>query len=151
VSQPIERPAARVLLVDGAGRVLLFHGIDPARRSHDFWITPGGGLDDGESTAQGAARELYEETGLRISPEDLGEPVYQDVVEFPFDGQWYRCPQDFFLARVKAWEVAPVAWTEVERRSVDGHRWWSIDELASTDEKYYPRSLPDLLRGLLED
>jgi len=31
----------------------------------------GGGIDEGETPAQGAARELFEEAGLEASPEDL--------------------------------------------------------------------------------
>jgi 8-oxo-dGTP pyrophosphatase MutT (NUDIX family) len=149
VTEPIERPAARVLVVDESDRILLFHGADPARPSIRFWFTPGGGLDVGESPTEGAARELYEETGLRVPAEELGEPVFADLAEFPFDGIWYRCPQLFFLVRVPVFDVAAIAWTELEQRTIDAHRWWTIEELISTDEKFYPESLPDLLRGLL--
>ncbi len=44
----IPRRAARVLLLDGAGRVLLLRGFDPAMPEHRYWFTVGGGLDDGE-------------------------------------------------------------------------------------------------------
>jgi len=37
----------------------------------------------------------------------------------------------------------------VEQASIDGHRWWSISELESTSERYYPDELPGLLRRLL--
>lgn len=143
------RRAARVLLVDAAGRVLLFAGFDPARPDHRYWFTPGGGLDPGESPAVGAARELVEETGLRLTPEQLGEPVWRDTIEFPFDGVWYRQEQEFFLVRVPAWEVDTTGFSDVERASVDGHRWWSVDELAGTDERYYPPDLPTVLARVL--
>ncbi|MEU5836076.1 NUDIX domain-containing protein [Streptomyces diacarni] len=35
------------------------------------WHAPSGKLDRGEFLAAGAARELYEETGLSVDPEDL--------------------------------------------------------------------------------
>jgi len=155
VTEAISRPAARVLLIDEAGRVLLFHGYDPADPSHTYWVTPGGGLEPGESYAEGAARELFEETGLRVEPESLGEPVFRDLVEFPFDGQWYRAEQSFYLVRVgalvrvDAWEVDTTGFDEIERACTDGHRWWSADELASTDERFYPGSLANLLRTLV--
>ena len=41
-----ERPAARIILLDPAGRVLLFR-FDPSDRP-PFWCTPGGALDPGE-------------------------------------------------------------------------------------------------------
>lgn len=57
-------PAAMVVLVDGRKRVLMLW-------RHRFlqdrwgWEIPGGLVDDGESAAHAAARELVEETGYR--------------------------------------------------------------------------------------
>lgn len=143
------RRAARVLLVDARGRVLLFRGFDPARPEHRYWFTVGGGLDPTEPAAVGAARELFEETGLRRTPDEMGSPVWQDTTQFPFDGRWYRQEQEFFLVRVRHWDVVTTGFDEVELRSIDGHHWWSVEELAATRERYYPESLPDLLRRLL--
>ncbi|SCG63244.1 NUDIX hydrolase [Micromonospora humi] len=136
------RRAARVLLVDASGRVLLFRGSDPARPGHRYWFTPGGGLDPGESPAECAARELAEETGLRLTPAELGAPVWSETIEFPFDGVWYRQEQEFFLARVPGWEVDTAGFNAVERATVHGHRWWTAAELADTAERYYPPDLP---------
>ncbi|MEV0728963.1 NUDIX domain-containing protein [Polymorphospora sp. NPDC051019] len=144
----ILRRAARVLLVDRAGRVLLFNGFDPARPDHRYWFTPGGGLEPAESPAAGAVRELAEETGLLLTPAELGDPVRHEEVEFPFDGRWYRQEQDFFLARVTSWQVDTRGFDEVERHSIESHRWWSADELERTAERFYPEDLPGLLRQL---
>jgi 8-oxo-dGTP pyrophosphatase MutT (NUDIX family) len=146
----ISRRAARVLLVDGSGRVLLFHGTDPARPDHQYWFTPGGGLDQGETAADGAARELFEESGYRVHPAELGEPVWHEVTEFPFDGVWYHQEQDFFLLRVGSWEVDTSGFDEIEAGSIDGYRWWSVAELEATPDRYYPADLPSLLRSLVE-
>ncbi|WDZ87446.1 NUDIX hydrolase [Micromonospora cathayae] len=143
------RRAARVLLVDAAGRVLLFHGVDPARPDFRYWLTPGGGLDAGEEPAAGAARELAEETGLRLTPAELGTPVWRETVEFPFAGVWYRQEQEFFLVRITAWEVDTTGFNDIERASVTGHRWWPPEELATTTERYYPVDLPAVLTRVL--
>jgi ADP-ribose pyrophosphatase YjhB (NUDIX family) len=145
------RRAARVLLVDAAGRVLLFAGFDPARPGHRYWFTPGGGLAAGESAAAGAARELAEETGLRVHPAELGEPVWAETVEYPFDGVWYRQEQSFYLLKVPVWEVDTTGFDEVERACVTGHRWWSLAELTGTPERYYPPELPAVLDAALAD
>jgi 8-oxo-dGTP pyrophosphatase MutT (NUDIX family) len=141
-----DRQAARVLLVDGAGRTLLFRGSDPARPGLRWWFTPGGGLSAGETPAQGAARELFEETGLRVDPADLGDPVWHQVTEFSFDNRHYRQNQHFFLHRVTDWEVDTAGFDAAEKLTIDQHRWWSATELDATDETVYPDGLAELLR-----
>jgi 8-oxo-dGTP pyrophosphatase MutT (NUDIX family) len=149
VTELLPRRAARVLLVDNEERVLMFHGYDPARPDHSYWFTPGGGLDPGESSVDGAVRELAEETGLRRAPGSLGEPVWRETTEFPFDGAWYRQEQDFYLVRVPSWEVDTAGFDEIERGSIDGFRWWGLHELEATAERFYPAGLPSLLRSVL--
>jgi 8-oxo-dGTP pyrophosphatase MutT (NUDIX family) len=144
-----DRPAARVLLVDAAGRTLLFRGGDPARPGQRWWFTPGGGLVEGESSAQGAARELFEETGLRVDPTELGEPVWHQVTEFTYDSRWYRQDQLFFRLRVPGWQVDTSGFDPEERAVVDAHRWWTADEIEASDETIYPAELPALLRRCL--
>ena len=142
----LDRSAARVLLVDGTGRTLLLRGSDPARPGLRWWFTPGGGLNPGESPRDGAARELFEETGLRVTPADLGEPIWHQVAEFSYRNRSYRQDQDFFLLRVAAWQVDTTGFDDEERDTIDQHRWWSADELAATGETIYPAELPELLR-----
>jgi 8-oxo-dGTP pyrophosphatase MutT (NUDIX family) len=145
-----ERSAARVLLLDAQDRVLLLHGHDPGDRARgSWWFTPGGGLEPDEDPVAGAARELFEETGLRLGADALVGPVYEQVVEFPFEGRRYRQAEGFYLARCDAWEVDTSGFTALEERSVDGHRWWSLDELRATSELVYPACLAELVASSL--
>lgn len=146
----ISRRAGRVLLVDADGRVLLFHMRDPADPEQAYWLTPGGGLDAGETPAGAAARELFEEAGLAVEPARLGPSIWREVIEFAFDGRRYRQEQEFFLLRVASWQVDTSGFDEVERGAIDGHRWWGVAELEGTAEAYYPAELPMLLRTLVE-
>jgi 8-oxo-dGTP pyrophosphatase MutT (NUDIX family) len=143
---PVDRLAARVLLVDGEGRVLLFHGCDPAApEAGQWWFTPGGGRDDGESAQECAVRELREETGLALDPGALGSVVHERLTVFPFDGTTYRQSEDYFLVRIDAHEVDTAGFSEVENRFVLGHRWWHPDDLRTAGERYYPEELLDVL------
>ncbi|MBU2662187.1 NUDIX domain-containing protein [Actinoplanes bogorensis] len=142
----VERRAARVLLVDSAGRALLLHGGDPARAGTRWWFTPGGGLEPDETPAQGAARELLEETGLRVDPAELGESVWHQVTEFSYDARDYRQDQEFFLLRVPGWQVDFAGMDAEEKATITAHRWWSADEIEASAESIFPAELPELLR-----
>ncbi|WP_171169104.1 NUDIX domain-containing protein [Streptomyces sp. I05A-00742] len=58
------RNAASGLVVHD-GRVLLLHGNTP--RTTAYWL-PGGGQHPGETLSECAAREVFEETGVRVTP-----------------------------------------------------------------------------------
>jgi 8-oxo-dGTP pyrophosphatase MutT (NUDIX family) len=149
-SETIDRPGARVLLLDGTGRILLFRGHDPARPDAEpYWFTVGGGLLPGETAVDGALRETYEETGLRIGPGALVGPVWHEVAEYSLERRAYRQTQHFFVARLPdGSSVDTSGFDDVELRSVDTHRWWTVDEIRDTSETIYPLCLAELLDGL---
>src|SRR5689334_9965422 len=126
MNDPVDRLASRVLLVDRDGRILLFRGCDPADpAAGDWWITPGGGRENGETAQECAARELHEETGLLLAPDAFGDPVHERVTVFPFDGVTYRQAEDYFLVRVDAHDVDTGRFSPLEMVAVLEHRWWS--------------------------
>lgn len=144
------RRSAKVLLIDGRGRTLLFCGVDPQDAGKGrFWFPPGGGIETDESPQQAAVREVCEEVGLQLAPDQLSAEVMQREASFTHEGITYRQIEHYFVARIED-AVGPVAdgWTAVERRSIQEHRWWSIDELRRTNETVFPENLATLLADL---
>ncbi len=150
MEEPVERHAARVLLVDAAGRILLLHGGDPsAPERGQWWFTPGGGREGDEGPAEAASRELAEETGLRVPASALGPVVHERTTEFTFVGAHYRQFEHYYLLRVDAHEVDTAGADAVVDPGVTGHRWWALADLRSTGEVVFPPELADLLERVL--
>jgi len=140
------RLTSRVLVLDG-DRVLLLltQGSVPAQPTR--WITPGGGVDPGESHHDAARRELFEETGLIV--DDLGEPVRS--LDFAVDyvgGDHDTGHAEYYLLRTARFAPSDANWTDDERIDVLAHRWWTAAELRETGDRYEPADLPDLLDSL---
>ena len=141
-----ERPSSRLLVIDPLQRVLLFrfeHRQGPLA-GQQFWATPGGALDPGESYAQAACRELLEETGLSV--DDIGPEVGQRIATFQMpDGGMVRADERFFLVRAGALEISTERWTALEHEVMAAHRWWSSADLRSATEQVWPEDLAELL------
>lgn len=147
--QVLERRVARVVLVDQHGAVLLLSGRNPAHPDRpDFWYTPGGGVEDGESLHDAARREVHEETGGRIAV--AGTPVWSRRTEFAFDGHYFVQHESYYVVRVPRFDVRPTALTELEARTTTGWRWWPPEELAATAAPVFPPELGTLLPGWLD-
>ena len=147
---PVYRPAARVLLVDTDGRVLLFRTTFPVGpRDAELWITPGGALDPGETYEEAAARELWEETGL--AGVTLGPCVWVRRHVWQWGDQWVDSYERFFLLRTCGFDVAPASLDKLEEEYLQEHRWWSVAEIeaACGVETFVPRRIGMLLPPLI--
>ncbi len=138
------RPSARLLVLDDAQRVLLFHFVLDDRA---FWATPGGGLEPGERFEQAARRELREETGFDIDA--LDEPVATREFRMRLsDGEEVIADERLFLVRAPAGDraLSREGWTPLEHAVMRAHRWWSRDELLATRETVFPEDLARILQ-----
>jgi ADP-ribose pyrophosphatase YjhB (NUDIX family) len=133
------KPTACAIVVDEAGRVLL------ARRAGEpfrgYWDLPGGFLDEGEHPLDGIRRELREETGLMVEPED-------------FVGVWidrYGDAEDahatlnlYWTARVLGGEaeaaddVSEIAWFRPDELPPAGRLAFHIAEVLATWRQQHP-------------
>lgn len=150
---PWVRPTARVVVLAPDGRVLLLGarltGPDAEPGDVLFWATPGGGVEHGESLREAAARELAEEVGLVVPPESLEGPVWLRRNLGRFGDQEIDSRETFFVLRDVEHVVTTGARTELELRADEPHRWWSLSELAASDEEFAPADLAERLPELL--
>ncbi|MGE2836791.1 NUDIX hydrolase [Mycobacterium sp. SMC-4] len=145
------RTSARVVLLDEHGAVLLLCGSDPASTASPkprWWFTIGGAAQEGESLAASAARELEEETGLRVLPDNLIGPVWRRDAVINFNGAVLRSEEMYFVYRVARFEPSDAGRTGLERTYIHAHRWCDatmIEELVANGEAVYPLQLGELL------
>ena len=130
-----------MVVISDANNILLLHGQD--KLGHRWWLTPGGGLDAGESFEDAARRELREETGQDFM---VGPLIWTRRHIFTWNGK----PQDqyerFFVARCRdEFAVAPA----VPDTYIIGHRWWELREIQESNEDFTPGRLADLLPAIL--
>jgi 8-oxo-dGTP pyrophosphatase MutT (NUDIX family) len=150
MTMPLDRPSARVIVIDGTGSVLLFRIEDPHDPKPPIWITPGGGIKPGEPLGEAAARELAEETGVVVDPAELGEPVAICRGEWTFRGQPLYSVDSFFAWRTERFEPSTAGWEPLEHELHAAWQWWTIEELDTTNEAVLPARLGDVVRSIMQ-
>jgi 8-oxo-dGTP pyrophosphatase MutT (NUDIX family) len=148
----IERSVVRAVVLDVRESVLLFHTRDPTYPElGTWWELPGGGIDPGETYRETAVRELAEEAGIAVTPDQVGPPNWRRRATFRYRGE----------RRINNEVVVPVR-LSVIGPAVDGagrvgfededyfdFRWWPVSEVIGSTDRFYPGRLPELLEPFL--
>lgn len=148
----VERTAARLVVLDAAGRILLLQVQDLSNPQFGTaWELPGGGIEAGETYTQAALRELREETGIEVAPEYIEAPRWRRQIEYVYRGTCWH--QHELVTLVRLDESSPGIDDSLrvgnEREDVLGARWWSVPQIAASDERFYPLSLATVLPRFL--
>ena len=106
-------------LVDREGKLLLVRSVVPGK--YDFWVSPGGGVKQGESLEEAAAREIWEEAGLSAK---VGKLLYIEEFENP----QCRFIKFWFAAEVTSSEIN-VTHPEARAEHIVEAAWFKPEEL----------------------
>lgn len=135
------RSVSRLLLLDASGRVLLFRHGDGYGR--EFWATPGGGLEPGETVEQAARREAAEELGAE---EVELTPLWTGRSDFLFANRSVSQTETYFLVTRHSGILGPEV-REVHRlEGITEVRWWTLDEIEESPERILPAGLASRVR-----
>ena len=146
------RKSSRAIVLNKQNQIFLFrYTFDFFAEQESIWITPGGGLDDGESFEEALKRELFEELGIELSGNDSTPQIYY---RFPLyelkNGETVRSEERFYLVRLDETEFFYTNWTESESQRMTAGKWWSVEEIRQSEEKFFSEDVVEIIERLSE-
>jgi 8-oxo-dGTP pyrophosphatase MutT (NUDIX family) len=132
-----------VIVLDGRGRVLLLRARDPV--GAEWLLLPGGSVEAGETEAEAACRELYEETGLRVA--DVGAPVAVRENDFSYGDVLQRQHEAIYAVRLERPRPRTRAMLDEERAQHVGYVWWT-GAPTPTGTRLHPPDLATLVESV---
>ncbi|MFA6422348.1 MAG: NUDIX domain-containing protein [Candidatus Buchananbacteria bacterium] len=130
------RQTARMVVIED-GKVLLIHRI----KNTEYWVFPGGGIEEGEDHQAALGREAQEELGVEI---EIGEKLCEEKWQI---SETEEALNHFYVCKISGGKLGTGNGPEWQENSgyvgSYGIEWRSIDEISNLDLK--PNSVRDLV------
>ena len=104
-------------------------------------------MENDETFAEAARRELFEETGIISDIRDPHVAEKEFVLQMP-SGEQVLAKERFFVVRVTGQSVSKLNWTDEERHVMKDFKWWSVAELMTTNEVVFPENILEILDSI---
>lgn len=141
------RKSSRAIVLNKNNEIFLFqYRFDYLDDSKLIWITPGGGLDEGESFDDALKRELFEELGVQIT-ESCPEIYFRNPLYTMKNGEVIQSVEKFFLVTLDSEFFSFEHWTESEKKRMSVGKWWSMEEIQQSEDEFFTK---DIIRILME-
>ena len=140
------RQCVRALLLSPDSSVLL---IRMEVGKGEFWMTPGGGIAEGETHQEALQRELQEEVGLEGAT--IGPHIWVREAIFTWQGKRIHEREHFYLVRTERFEPDSTNNPVTQERELMAElKWWPVGELPPNSARFAPSRLGELTSRLLQ-
>lgn len=143
------RNSARALLINSENKILLFKfKFSEIQGDNVLWVTPGGGVEEGENFEQALKRELFEETGLVFN--SVGPWIWTKEVVFKGKKGDFVSYERYYLVQIDSTDISFENMTLNEVRTLNGFKWWSIDDVLSSREEFFTPQIGKLFLEIIK-
>jgi len=143
----------RVIVIHDGAMLLI-----PPIRGGDAWVSPGGGLEPGESLAECAVREVLEETGIRVRVEHIAflqewisVPQREAGTDYDLHIFFYATPVGDPVPRPESPGLPTPQWVPLQNVSTLSLHPAELKFLAAAMVRGDDLSMTRLVRGVFED
>ena len=144
----LTRKSARALVLNEQNHIFLFrYSFDFFQKEESIWITPGGALEEGESFEEALKRELYEEMGMGIK-EPAPFVFYRTPLYELKNGETVQSEERFYLLYCDEEAFSYTGWSESESKRMTAGKWWSVEEIRLSEEKFFSENIVEILERL---